>query len=146
MSEKEPKVGVREPAVAYTAGLLDRPVGEITVRQLRELIREVVREEWHRPLYVDPEGYLVFPDERGYATYLDAHPDRYPSELRAYYLDEHGFKVCYSDWEPTPEKARELEEAKKEPTVPLEEVRAELRELGLDVCGGGLERLVYPPP
>jgi hypothetical protein len=136
MSKKESQAQVSEPAVAYTAALLDRPVGEITVRHLRELIREVVREEWRRPLYVDSEGYLVFPDERAYAAYLDAHPDKYPSELHAYYLDEHGFKIYYSDWEPTPEKARELDKARRQiakgETYRLEDV---IKELGLEDIG-----------
>lgn len=136
MSEKESKAQVSESTAAYTAALLDRPVGEITVRHLRELIREIVREEWRRPLYVDSEGYLVFPDEGAYVAYLDAHPDRYPSEVRAYYLDEHGFKIRYSDWEPTPEKARELEEARRQiaqgETHRLEDV---IEELGLGDIG-----------
>jgi len=136
MSEKESKAQVSEPAAVYTAALLDRPVGEITVRHLRELIREIVREEWGRPLYVDPEGYLVFPDERAYAAYLNVHPDKYPSELHAYYLDEHGFKICYSDWEPTPEKAQELREARRQivhgETYRLEDV---IKELGLEDIG-----------
>ena len=81
---------------------------------------------------VDAEGYLVFPDENAYAAYLDAHPDRYPSELYAYYLDERGFKISYSDWEPTSEKAQELDKARRQiaqgGTYRLEDV---IEELGL---------------
>ena len=41
-------------------------------------------------------------------------------------MDPHGFKVHYSDYEPTPEKARELEEIRREPTVDGETVFEEL--------------------
>jgi hypothetical protein len=92
-----------------------------------------VREEGRPIVEIDDEGYLVFRDETTYAAYLDAHPDKYPSELRAYYIDPHGFKVHYSDYELTPEKVEELEAIRREPTVSGDEVFAKLREAGIDV-------------
>lgn len=34
--------------------------------------------------------------------------------MRAYFIDEQGYKAFYSDWEPTPEYAEELDEARRE--------------------------------
>jgi hypothetical protein len=144
MSESSPKDApssadrITETTVAYTTRSttpLDeaKRVADLTVGELREIIRQIVREEQHPTVRMDDEGYLVFQNEAAYAAYLDARSDKYPSELRAYYIDSHGFKVCYSDYEPTPEKAKELEEIRREPTVPGEEVFSKLRDLGIDV-------------
>ncbi len=110
---------------------LDQPVGTITVGDLKELMREVVREE--QCYYIDEEGYLVFFSEDAYADYLDKQEGKLPSEVRAYFIDEQGYKAFYSDWVPTPEYARELEEARKESTVDAEEVWEDLRKLGVDI-------------
>jgi hypothetical protein len=42
-------------------------------------------------------------------------------------------KFRYSDDEVTPELAKELDEAKQEPSVPEEKVLAELRKIGVSV-------------
>ncbi len=110
---------------------LDQPVGTITVGDLRELVREVTREE--RRYYIDDDGYLVFLSEDAYADYLDKQEGKLPSEVRAYFMDEQGYKAFYSDWVPTPEYAKELDEARKEPTVDAEEVWEDLRKLGVDI-------------
>jgi len=110
---------------------LDQPVGIITVGDLRELVREVTREE--RRYYIDDDGYLVFLSEDAYADYLDKQEGKLPSEVRAYFMDEQGYKAFYSDWVPTPEYAKELDEARKEPTVDAEEVWEDLRKLGVDI-------------
>ena len=91
---------------------LDQPVGTMTVGELKELMREVVREE--QCYYIDEEGYLVFFSEEAYADYLDKQEGKLPSEVRAYFIDEQGYKAFYSDWVPTPEYARELDEARRE--------------------------------
>jgi len=111
----------------------DRPMGDMTVGELRALIREVLEEERRRDYYIDEEGSLVFFSEEAYADYLDKQEGKLPSEVNAYYFDEQGFKAVYCDYVPTPEKARELEEVKNEPTVPAEVVWQELRELGVDI-------------
>ena len=95
-------------------------------------MRETLREEF-APVSVDPRGYLVFPNEEQYAAYLGAFPDKLPSEVKAYFIDPQGFRVHYSDYEPTPKKARELDAARNEPTVPHEVVREQLRKLGVKV-------------
>lgn len=113
--------------------ILDKPVASVTLRELIETFREVIREEQKH--YIDNEGYLVFSNERAYAEYLDKQEGKLPSEVRAYFIDEHGGKVVYSDYEPTPEKARELAETRQR----IAEGRAKLytleevtRELGLE--------------
>jgi hypothetical protein len=114
--------------------ILDRPVASVTLGELvetfREVIHEVIREEQEH--YIDDEGYLVFSSERAYANYLNKQKGKLPSEVQAYFIDEHGVKVVYSDYEPTPEKARELAEARqriaegKAKLYSLEEVAQEL--------------------
>jgi hypothetical protein len=113
--------------------ILDKPITSVTLRQLIETFREVIREE--REHYIDDEGYLVFSSERAYAEYLEKQKGKLPSEVQAYFIDEHGLKVVYSDYEPTPQKARELAETRqriaegKAKLYALEEVT---RELGLE--------------
>lgn len=117
--------------------ILDKPLASVTLRELietfREVIHEVVREE--REHYIDDEGYLVFSSESAYAEYLDKQKGKLPSEVQAYFIDEHGLKVVYSDYEPTPEKTRELAESRKriaEGTARLYNLEEVARELGLD--------------
>jgi len=66
-------------------------------------------------------------------TWTSRRAGKLPSEVRAYFIDEQGYKAFYSDWVPTPEYARELEEARKESTVDAEEVWEDLRKLGVDI-------------
>ncbi|HID87626.1 MAG TPA: hypothetical protein EYP55_09670 [Anaerolineae bacterium] len=113
--------------------ILDKPVASVTLRELIETFREVIRQE--RQYHIDDEGYLVFSSERAYAEYLDKQKGKLPSEVQAYFIDEQGLKVVYSDYEPTPEKARELAETRNR----IAEGRAKLysleevgQELGLE--------------
>jgi hypothetical protein len=114
---------IAEARLAYAADVeqqrpdlpaMDRSVGEMTVGELRALIRAVLEEEWSRDYYIDEEGSLVFFSEEAYASYLDKQEGKLPSEVNAYFFDEQGFKAVYCDYEPTPEKARELDEARKQ--------------------------------
>ena len=112
----------------------DRSVGEMTVGELRALIRAVLEEERSRDYYIDEEGSLVFFSEEAYASYLDKQEGKLPSEVNAYFFDEQGWRCFYSDWEPTPEKARELDEARRQiaegKVHRLEDV---IKELGLEI-------------
>ena len=103
--------------------ILDKPVASVTLRELIETFREVIHEE--REHHIDDEGYLVFSSERGYAEYLEKQEGKLPREVRAYFIDEHGLKVVYSDYEPTPQKARELAETRQR----IAEGKAELYSL-----------------
>ena len=141
MAEAERQIA--EAGVAYAADVEqlrpdlppeDRPLGDMTVGELRALIREVLEEEWRRDYYIDEEGSLVFFSEEVYADYLDKQKGKLPSEVNAYFFDEQGWRCFYSDWEPTPEKARELDEARRQiaegKVHRLEDV---VKELGLEI-------------
>jgi hypothetical protein len=134
---------ITEARVAYAADVeqqrpdlpaMDRSVGEMTVGELRALIKAVLEEEWSRDYYIDEEGSLVFFSEEAYASYLDKQEGKLPSEVNAYFFDEQGWRCFYSDWEPTPEKARELDEARRQiaggKVHRLEDV---IKELGLEI-------------
>jgi predicted flavoprotein YhiN len=97
---------------------------------VQNAMRQVLREEINS-VRVDTRGYLIFPNETEYAAYLKTQLDKLPSEIKAVYIDPQGFRVRYSDYEPTPKKSRELRERKKEPTVPAQAVWEELRKLGV---------------
>lgn len=138
----EAKRQIAEARVAYVADVEqqqpdllaeDRAVGDMTVSELRTLVKEILEEERRRDYYIDEAGSLVFFSEDAYADYLDKQEGKLPSEVNAYFFDEQGWRCFYSDWEPTPEKAGELDEVKNEPTVPAEVVRQELRGLGVDI-------------
>jgi hypothetical protein len=138
----EAKRRIAEARVAYAADVEqqrpdlpaeDRSVGDMTVGELRALIRKVLEEERRKDYYIDEEGSLVFFSEEAYADYLDKQEGKLPSEVPARFIDEGGWRCFYSDWEPMPEKARELDEARTEPTVPAGVVWQELRDLGVDI-------------
>lgn len=106
-----------------------KKVADLTVEEFVRLVKQIVHEELKGTCTVDEEGNLVFRDEESYARYLELTGKR-PSEVKAYWIDEHGLKVRYSDDEVTPELMREIEEAKREAeekgTIPYEQVRKEL--------------------
>ncbi|MGQ9627179.1 MAG: hypothetical protein ACUVV0_09795 [Anaerolineae bacterium] len=89
----------------------ERPVSSLTVGELSELIRELLRKE--REYYLDEEGYLVFSSEEAYAAYLEKQGGKFPSEVKAYFIDEQGYKCYYSDWELILERAEELKEVER---------------------------------
>ncbi len=96
---------------------LDQPLSSITVGDLKELMQDWMREAIAKrrgDYFLDDDGYLVFTTEEAYAAYLDRHEAKLPSEVRAYFIDDQGYKTRYSDWEPTPEYADELDTAEKE--------------------------------
>ncbi len=78
----------------------DRTAGELTVNELRDLIREIVREELHSDYAIDDDGRLAFVTEEGYARYVAKQGGRRPSEINAYYLDANGRKATYPDGQP----------------------------------------------
>jgi len=113
--------------------VLDKPVTALTLRELVETFQEVIRREQEH--YLDDEGFLAFSTEKAYAEYLDKHKGKQPSEIQAYFVDERGLKVVYSDYEPTPQKSRELTETRKriaEGGTRLYNLENVARELGLE--------------
>ena len=104
--------------------------------QLRQVIKSIVHQalrEEIQSVCLDSQGTLIFPNEKEYTAYLDKQKGKLPSEVNAVFIDEHGFRFRYSDFEPTPKKARELREARNELTVPDHVVRDELRKLGVKI-------------
>jgi hypothetical protein len=89
-----------------------KTVAEMSVEELKELIRQVIAEQ--REYFLDEDGWLVFTSEEAYARYLARHPDKMPSELKACFIDENGVKAYYSDYELTEEGLKRLEEARKD--------------------------------
>lgn len=77
----------------------ERLVSELTVDELVELIRQVVREEQAnlatRDYFIDEDGRLAFQTEATYAAYLAKQAGRQPAEVNAYYLDARGRKAMY---------------------------------------------------
>jgi hypothetical protein len=89
-----------------------KTVAEMSVEELKELIRQVIAEQ--REYFLDEDGWLVFTSEEAYARYLARHPDKMPSELKACFIDENGVKAYYSDYELTEEGLKRLEKARKD--------------------------------
>jgi hypothetical protein len=89
-----------------------RTVAEMSVEELKELIRQVIAEQ--REYFLDEDGWLVFTSEEAYARYLACHPDKMPSELKACFIDENGVKAYYSDYELTEEGLKGLEEGRRQ--------------------------------
>ena len=89
-----------------------KTVAEMSIEELKELIRQVIAEQ--REYFLDEDGWLVFTSEEAYARYLACHPDKMPSELKACFIDENGVKAYYSDYELTEEGLKRLEEARKD--------------------------------
>jgi len=113
-----------------------RPLNQLTTNDLKEVVQAAVHEALRAEIasvHVDSRGYIIFPNEEEYAAYLKTQPDKLPSEIKASFIDPQGLRVHYSDYEPTPKKARELDAARRGPTVPDAIVRAELRKLGVKV-------------
>jgi len=109
---------------------LDQPLATLTVGDLKAILKELIEELRQQEAYIDQEGCLVFASEAAYANYLDKQEGKLPSEIRAYFIDEQGYKAFYSDWVPTPEYEKGLEKIRKEPTVEAEVVWRRLRKLG----------------
>ena len=105
-----------------------RKVADMTVDELAELVRQILRDELKFLCSVDDEGNLVFWCEEAYAKYVELLGKK-PSEVKAYWV-EGGMKFRYSDDEVTPELAKELDEAKRDieagRLIPYEQVRDEL--------------------
>lgn len=113
-----------------------KAIKELTADDLQAIVQKAVHEAMRAEITsvrVDSRGYLIFPNEAEYAAYLETQKGKLPSEVKAVFIDAQGFRVRYSDFEPTPKKAKELEEARKGPTIPHEVVRERLRALGLKV-------------
>ena len=117
--------------------ILDRSVSDLTVDELRNIIRDIIREEGFTRWRTDSEGNRIFLSEDDYALYLAEHKNKFPSEVKAYYIDNQGFTVQYADELPTAKTRNRVNKARKEISegkgLNLEEVK-ERRLFGV-LCG-----------
>jgi hypothetical protein len=95
---------------------LSDSIGQMTFQELREVIRQVVREENPGRWRTDKEGNLIFLFEEDYQAYLAKQKGKLPSEVKAFFIDEQGFIVRYADEVPTAPTRKRLEEARREIT------------------------------
>jgi len=93
---------------------LNRNISDLTVEELREIIREIIREETFSRWRIDSEGNRIFLLEEDYASYLAKQKGKLPSEVNAYYIDNQGFTIRYEDGVPTARTQKRIEKAKKD--------------------------------
>jgi hypothetical protein len=118
---------------------LDTPISNMTLGELKQFIKDIIREERRGECYLDDDGWLTFYDEESYARYLAAQKEKLPGEINnpltpfgkgECFLDEQNFRVYYSDYMPTDKKRQQLKQAKQEIDegrgYTLEEVRQHL--------------------
>ena len=110
--------------------VLERPIGNLTLRELHDVIRQIVHKEGFSRWRTDKDGNLIFLFEEDYAAYLAKQKDKLPGEVNAYFIDEQGFTVRYADEIPTAKTRKRLEQAKREIAegkgLSLEEARQRL--------------------
>jgi hypothetical protein len=75
----------------------NRMVSELTVNELKDLIRKVLSETRQPDYFIDANGRLVFTTEGGYTAYLSKQFGRQPSEINACFLDANGCKAIWPD-------------------------------------------------
>jgi hypothetical protein len=106
---------------------LDKTIGEITLGDLQDIVRQVVREEISSRWRIDDEGNIIFLYEEDYIDYLDKRKGEFPSEINAFFIDSQGFTVRYADETLTAKAKKRIEKAKQELSegkgISLEEVR-----------------------
>lgn len=93
---------------------MDRPLSDMTLSELRDIIRDVIREEGFSRWRIDKDGNIVFLFEEDYEKYLTEQKDKLPGEVKAYFIDEQGFTVRYADEIPSTRTRRRIEKAKQE--------------------------------
>ena len=93
---------------------LDTSISNMTLGELKEFIKNIIREERWGKCYLDDDDWLTFCDEENYARYLATQKEKLPSEIKACFLDEQGFRVYHSDYMPTDKKRQQLKQAKQE--------------------------------
>ena len=93
---------------------LDKPVGEITLQDFQDVVRQVVREEISSRWRIDDKGNIIFLFEEDYIDYLDKRKGELPSEINAFFINDQGFTVQYADEILTAKARKRIEKAKQE--------------------------------
>jgi hypothetical protein len=120
------------------AAIASRPLSELYVEDLQkiirdtfaDLVREIVRQEQRPSYYLDDSGHKIFFNEYGYSRFVESHPDKLPSELRASFIDAQGYRCHYSDYEMKPAARRRGSPGKP---ISSEEMKRRLRKNGVKV-------------
>ncbi len=124
-----------------TAVIASKPLSELHVEDLQkiiretfaELIREIVRQEQRPSYYVEDSGHKIFFNEYSYSRFVEGHPDKLPSELRASFIDAQGYRCHYSDYEMKPAVAARRRRRASGKTISSEEMKRRLRKLEVAV-------------
>jgi|GEM_PF-3922510 len=133
----------------------ERSVSSLTVGELVELVRRVMREEAGASavpeatafqsrtvgmvepgeeqgptVYVDRKGYVVFSAEEAYADFLAKQDGKLPSEVKACFINAQGLKATYDDRGYTTSRtdgSQELSpvERPRTPATPVERLRSQ---------------------
>lgn len=94
--------------------ILDKSIGEITLQDLQDIIRQIVREETSSRWRIDNEGNIIFLFEEDYVNYINKRKGELPSKINAFFINDQGFTVRYADEIPTAKAKRRIEKAKRE--------------------------------
>lgn len=91
-----------------------RLAGDLTLPELRDFIRQVLREEGFTRWRTDKTGNLIFLAEDDYALFLSTQKGKLPGQVKAYFIDEQGFTARYADETPTAQTRRRIGQAKRD--------------------------------
>ncbi len=128
--------------MAKTASLtLRKPIGQLNVKDLKnlireifeELVREIVRQEQRPSYYLDESGHKVFFNEYAYSRFVESHPNKLPSELNASFIDAQGFRCHYSDYKLKPSMVSKLRRSPRDKSMPSTELKKRLKKLGVPI-------------
>jgi hypothetical protein len=128
--------------MAKTTSLtLNRSVGQLDVKDLKglireifeELIRDIVRQEQRPSYYLDEAGHKIFFNEYAYSRFVESHPDKLPSELNASFIDAQGFRCHYSDYELKPSVKSRFKRSSRGKVTTSIELKKHLRKMGVEI-------------
>jgi hypothetical protein len=128
--------------MAKTASLtLHKPIGQLNVRDLKnliretfeELVREIVRQEQRPSYYLDESGHKVFFNEYAYSRFVESHPNKLPSKLNASFIDAQGFRCHYSDYELKPSVASRLRQSSRGKAITSTDLKKRLMKMGVKI-------------
>lgn len=122
-----------------SSSTLDKPVSQLSSKELKsliretfeELIREIVRQEQRPSYYVDESGHKIFFNEYAYSRFVESHRGKLPSELNASFIDAQGFRCHYSDDELKPSIADRLRRSRPGQGISSAEIKERLKKLGV---------------
>jgi len=93
---------------------IDEPIKDLTVQELRNIIRQLIREETSSRWRIDDDGNIIFLFEEDYINYIDKRKGESPSDINAFFIDDQGFTVRYIDETIKAKAKRRIEKAKQD--------------------------------